>query len=73
MSYPSGITLKEYLADTDPNKWLRLSTGQMQNLFYEALEVIDDLKLCAEYYAELKQSKSHDNGAYARQKLQALK
>jgi len=32
------MTLKDYLADDDPNKWWRCSPGEQENLFDEALD-----------------------------------
>ncbi len=37
------MNLKEYLADDDPSKWYRLSSGEMENLFDEAMLSVDVL------------------------------
>ncbi len=37
------MTLSEYLADDDPSKWYRLSSGEMESLFNEAMLSVDVL------------------------------
>ncbi len=37
------MNLKQYLADDDPSKWYRLSSGEMENLFDEAMLSVDVL------------------------------
>ncbi len=38
------MKLSEYLADDDPSKWYRLSSGEMENLFDEAILSVDVLQ-----------------------------
>ncbi len=38
------MKLSEYLADDDPSKWYRLSSGEMENLFDEAMLSVDVLQ-----------------------------
>ncbi len=37
------MNLKGYLADDDPSKWYRLSSGEMESLFDEAMLSVDVL------------------------------
>ncbi len=38
------LTLEKFLQNEDPQKWWRLSAGEMQNIFDEAIDLIDELK-----------------------------
>lgn len=44
------MTLKEYIADTDRNKFWRLSGGDAQNFLEEAIDEIGVLKTCRDHW-----------------------
>jgi len=69
------MNLKEYLANDDPNKWWRLSSGEMENLFDEAMERNQSLVLALEKIKYMEEGEclsgedAHDMKYIARQAL----